>query len=304
MSAIYPTKPIADIKLGQRHRKDLGDIEALAASIKEVGLLHPVVINPYDVLIAGARRIAAYRQLGWTEVPVTVVDLDQIVRGEFAENAHRKDFLPCEIDAIRRALEPEEKAAAKGRMSEGGKKVAKVSHPSRAVDKIADFAGVSGRTVEKIAAVVDAAQKYPRKFGHLPEQMDKTGKVDKAYREVRRPQQDALGHPYEPPERRKSLHGFARIRQAIREEPDRLVVEQRDDPTLVPTLRKSLEEIEKQARESDRFIPERQEPAAPALTESRFENSEDEPRSPNEMSEEIRRRRERAEQLGAWHRRG
>ncbi len=46
MSAIYPTKPIADIKLGQRHRKDLGDIEALAASIKEVGLLHPVVINP------------------------------------------------------------------------------------------------------------------------------------------------------------------------------------------------------------------------------------------------------------------
>jgi hypothetical protein len=42
-------------------------------------------------------------------------------RGEFAENAIRKDFLPSEIDAIRRALEPMEKAAAKDRMSAGGK---------------------------------------------------------------------------------------------------------------------------------------------------------------------------------------
>ena len=32
--------------------------------------------------------------------------------------------------------------------------------------------------------MVDAAQKHPRKFGHVIEEMDKTGKVDKAYREV------------------------------------------------------------------------------------------------------------------------
>jgi hypothetical protein len=37
------------------------------------------------------------------------------VRGEFAENAIRKSFLPSEIDAIRRALEPIKKAAAKGK---------------------------------------------------------------------------------------------------------------------------------------------------------------------------------------------
>ena len=39
-------------------------------------------------------------------------------------------------------------------MSEGGKG-AKVSQPSRPTDKIGAFAGVSGRTVEKIAKVVD-----------------------------------------------------------------------------------------------------------------------------------------------------
>ena len=37
------------------------------------------------------------------------------MRGEFAENAYRKDFLPSEIGAIRRAMEPAQKAAAKER---------------------------------------------------------------------------------------------------------------------------------------------------------------------------------------------
>jgi hypothetical protein len=41
--------------------------------------------------------------------------LKQVVRGEFAENAFRKDFLPSEIEAIRRAIEPYERAAAKER---------------------------------------------------------------------------------------------------------------------------------------------------------------------------------------------
>ena len=46
---------------------------------------------------------------------MTVVDLAEIVRGELAENADRKDFLPSEIEAIRRALLPKEKEAAKER---------------------------------------------------------------------------------------------------------------------------------------------------------------------------------------------
>ena len=37
---------------------------------------------------------------------VTVVDLADIVHGEFAKNAIRKDFLPSEIVAIKRTLEP------------------------------------------------------------------------------------------------------------------------------------------------------------------------------------------------------
>ena len=106
---------VDQIKVGARHRKDMGDIAGLAANIDEVGLLHPIVVRPDGTLIAGERRLRAAQLLGWKTIPVTVIDLDDIVRGEFAENALRKDFTLSEAVAIKRALEPLEKAAAKER---------------------------------------------------------------------------------------------------------------------------------------------------------------------------------------------
>ena len=37
---------ITDIKIGPRHRKDMGDLESLAQAIQEVGLLHPIGVTP------------------------------------------------------------------------------------------------------------------------------------------------------------------------------------------------------------------------------------------------------------------
>ena len=71
----------------------------------DIGLLHPIVTDPAGKLIAGFRRLAACTTLGWPDIPVTVIDLDQIVRGEFAENAYRKSLLPTEIYSIWRALD-------------------------------------------------------------------------------------------------------------------------------------------------------------------------------------------------------
>src|SRR5262245_5831894 len=94
----------------------MGDLGRLAASMAELGLLHPLVVRPGGTLIAGERRLRAAELLGWTEIPVNVVDLDNIARGEFAENAVRKDFTLSEAVAIKRALEPVERVAAKERM--------------------------------------------------------------------------------------------------------------------------------------------------------------------------------------------
>jgi ParB family chromosome partitioning protein len=68
-------RPIADIRVPRRHRRDFGDIASLAASIKEIGLLHPVVIRPDGTLISGERRLMAVRQLGWDHVPVRVMEI-------------------------------------------------------------------------------------------------------------------------------------------------------------------------------------------------------------------------------------
>jgi ParB/RepB/Spo0J family partition protein len=103
---------IADVAVADRHRRDMGDIAGLAASMGELGLLQPVVVRPDGTLIAGERRIRSAEQLGWTTIPVTAVDLDAVVKGEFAENAVRKDFTLSEAVAIKRALEPLEREAA------------------------------------------------------------------------------------------------------------------------------------------------------------------------------------------------
>ncbi len=185
--------PISKIRVRSRYRKNLGDIRSLAASIEEVGLLHPIVVRRDGRLIAGERRLEACKTLGWRNVPVTVVDIDQLIRGEFAENAVRKDFLPSELDAIRRALEPLEKAAAKERQRKHGGTAPGRRKQSRqlsgsegeARDRIGAFAGISGRSLSKIRAIMEAAECQPRRFGPLVKEMDRTGRVDGPYRTLR-----------------------------------------------------------------------------------------------------------------------
>lgn len=91
---------IADIWIGDRRREDLGDIEALAESIRQYGLLAPPVLTDDGTLVAGQRRVEAMKLLGWTETPyinkgqLTAERLHEI---ELEENIRRKDFTEYEI---------------------------------------------------------------------------------------------------------------------------------------------------------------------------------------------------------------
>ena len=68
-----PRHAIDEIVVGDRHRRDLGDIDGLAASIEDIGLLHPITVDEQSQLLAGARRRAACKRLGWRDIPVNVV---------------------------------------------------------------------------------------------------------------------------------------------------------------------------------------------------------------------------------------
>ncbi len=97
---------IASIKIPNRVRKDLGDVQSLMDSLQRCGQLNPITVTRDMVLIAGHRRFEAASRLGWRMIDASVVDgIDEIRRLEIEleENIHRKDFSPEELlDGVRR----------------------------------------------------------------------------------------------------------------------------------------------------------------------------------------------------------
>ncbi len=65
-------RSVDSIRVGLRHRTELGDLASLAASIEREGLLQPITVTPEGILVCGARRLAAIKQLGWLHVKVWV----------------------------------------------------------------------------------------------------------------------------------------------------------------------------------------------------------------------------------------
>lgn len=111
---------LVEIQIGTRYRQALGDIESLARNIAETGLLHPIVLSKDLTLIVGLRRLAAFRELGRSEIPAEILDLDGMMRGEFAENTFRKGFVPTEIVAVADALRQKEREARRHGNGRGG----------------------------------------------------------------------------------------------------------------------------------------------------------------------------------------
>ena len=190
--------PVAAIKIGPRHRRDHGDIAALARNIEGVGLLHPIVIKPDRTLIAGERRLLAFKQLGRDIIPATVIDLEKTVLGEYAENTFRKQFTPSECADIADALEPIERALARERQLTG-RPSEKFSEGGEARHKVARAAGISAPSIAKARAVRDAAKTEPEKFGKLKDDMDRTGRVDGPYKRLKVMRQAAAIRVEPPP---------------------------------------------------------------------------------------------------------
>ena len=101
--------PVTDLQAGKyqpRSRMDEGALNELAASIKEQGLLQPILVraigqnNGKDIyeIIAGERRFRAAKIAGLTEVPVLVRNVDDQTTAAMAliENMQREDLNPLE----------------------------------------------------------------------------------------------------------------------------------------------------------------------------------------------------------------
>src|SRR5262249_20945426 len=105
------------------------------------------------------------------------------LQAERDENTCRLDLAPSEALALAQELEPYEHREAQERMRTG--KPSEKFSRGRALDRIAGAVGTSRATLTKIQAVTQAAEQDPARFGPIAEEMDRTGKVDRAYRQVR-----------------------------------------------------------------------------------------------------------------------
>ena len=84
--------------------QDNEEMEALVESIKEHGIVSPVIVRPLEnatdeyEIISGHRRVMASRKAGITEVPALIVSLDRDAAAIVLvdSNLHREHILPSE----------------------------------------------------------------------------------------------------------------------------------------------------------------------------------------------------------------
>ena len=97
-------KDINRNRLQPRKYFDKSSLEDLTNSIKEQGVIQPIVVRPdkssegkYEI-VAGERRWLASQNAGLHEVPVVILDIDYVKSLEFAivENVQRQDLNPIE----------------------------------------------------------------------------------------------------------------------------------------------------------------------------------------------------------------
>lgn len=166
--------PINHVKVGDRARKDLGDLTDLMESIQSVGLLHPLVVDGQMQLIAGQRRLEALRKLGYPTVEVRtakrVKDAALFLTAERDENTCRKAMTATELKVLTEAIIEIERPAAAERQKAtqakpgekigqgGGLSATTLPSPKKSVEAAATAAGWSRTQYRRVSEVTSAAE--------------------------------------------------------------------------------------------------------------------------------------------------
>jgi ParB/RepB/Spo0J family partition protein len=154
-------------------RRDIGDIMELAASIKEEGVLQPLLVRAADdkfEIIAGSRRFTAASQVGVQVLPAVVRDLTdaQAVAASLTENMLRGDLLLEErVDGYRQLqdLDPEHCGSLRGLARLLGRSYVKVSQDMDAYEALVRL---RPRGIEVVSQMPPGAEAR-RKGEALPE---------------------------------------------------------------------------------------------------------------------------------------
>ncbi len=157
--------PVNDIVIPDEWREIDGQaIRRLVLSIRTLGLIHPLVVDPKMVLVSGRQRLEAMKRLGYNEVPVV-----------FREGSQELlDLINLDENLVRKALNKHELAKALTRQKacyeklnpsagHGGKreKGAKRAGPKSFAEATAEKTGMHKDTVTKLARLGEKVIEMP-----------------------------------------------------------------------------------------------------------------------------------------------
>jgi len=139
-----------------RERFDIDELESLAVSIREHGVIQPLIVSPGKngvyILIAGERRLQASRKAGLKTVPVVVRHAtdQQLLELAIIENVQRADLNPIEEAEAYQHLSKEFKMSHEKIAERVGKSRVAVTNTMRLLDACAAVkqALVDGRITE------------------------------------------------------------------------------------------------------------------------------------------------------------
>lgn len=150
----------ASIRVGPRMRP-LGDVDALAESIREVGLLNPIVVTSRGVLVSGLHRLEAFRKLGKPTIPAVVLNISPLEAQlrEIDENLVRNDLTLleraehfCRRKELYERLHPETRRGGDhGNQYCGGRK--RQTDNLSFSHSVGKLTGRSGKTVQRLVRI-------------------------------------------------------------------------------------------------------------------------------------------------------
>jgi uncharacterized ParB-like nuclease family protein len=160
---------VEDIIVAEGRREVNGAaVNKLAASIKEIGLKHPITVRERDgkyYLVAGLHRLEAFKKLGKQHIPATISKMSKVDARlwEIAENLHRADLTKLERDEhvaewIRLTEQVSSQSATK---PQGGRPESGVNAAARELGVDKDDA----HRAVKVAAISEPAKSALREAG-------------------------------------------------------------------------------------------------------------------------------------------
>lgn len=193
--------PLSKIRVGERSRKDMGDLGSLMRSMHKRGLINPITVDAEGNLICGERRLRSAQDLGWEEIDCHVVSsMDELLALHLEKEENECRLEPTTEEKVRIGLRIEtlEKPKADANREEGQKKGgrgrkkthasndAQVSSPVHKSEVAAQQVGMSKKTYERARAVVSAADANPDNpaIQEAKEEMNATGKVYGSHQKV------------------------------------------------------------------------------------------------------------------------